>query len=355
MSGVENEDRIVVGITIGDINGVGPELLVKIFSDPRMAQVCTPVIYGASKVLSFYKKAIGNNDFNFTTIKSESEIIDKRTNVLNCWEEETKIEPGIASAEGGKYSFMALQQACKHLSEGVLDALVTGPIDKKTMQQDGFRFPGHTEFLSQQFPSNEHLMMLVSDRLRVATLTGHIPVKDVAGALTSEKILSKLKAMHQSIRRDFGIGKPRIAVLGLNPHSGDSGLIGTEEQNIILPAIKTAFDQGILAYGPYGADGFFGSMNYQSFDGVLAMYHDQGLVPFKALSFDSGVNFTAGLPIVRTSPDHGTAYDIAGKGVASEDSFRTAIYVACDIVRKRAAFDEASAQPLKFSKLSGDR
>jgi 4-hydroxythreonine-4-phosphate dehydrogenase len=356
MSGaVETEDRVIVGITMGDINGVGPELIVRIFSDPRMAQVCTPVIYGASKVLSFYKKALNNTEFNFTTIKSENEIVEKRTNVINCWDEELKIEPGKSSTDGGKYAFTALQHACKHLAEGFIDVVVTGPIDKKTMQQDGFRFPGHTEFLAQQFPSGEHLMVLTSEQLRVATVTGHIPVKDVSSALSSEKIISKIKAFNNTLKRDFGIGKPRIAVLGLNPHSGDNGLIGNEEQNIIMPAIKSAFEQGLTVYGPYGADGFFGSSAYKSFDGVLAMYHDQGLIPFKTLAFESGVNFTAGLPIIRTSPDHGTAYDIAGKGLASEDSLRCAIYMACDIAHRRASFDEASANPLKFSKLSGDR
>lgn len=356
MSGaVDHEERIIVGITLGDINGIGPELIVRIFSDPRMSQVCTPVIYGSSKVLSFYKKALNNTEFNFTTIKSENEIIEKRTNVINCWEEEVKIDPGKPSADGGKCAFLALQSACKHLADGFIDVLVTGPIDKKTMQQDGFRFPGHTEFLAQQFPSPEHLMVLVGESLRVATVTGHIPVKDVSAALTTEKILSKIKALQKTLSRDFGIVKPRIAILGLNPHSGDSGLIGNEEQNIIMPAIKSAFEQGLMAYGPYGADGFFGSGAYKSFDGILAMYHDQGLVPFKTLAFESGVNFTAGLPIIRTSPDHGTAYDIVGKGIASEDSLRSAIYLACDIAHRRAIYDEASANPLKFSKLSGDR
>lgn len=356
MSGVqESDDKTVVGITMGDINGVGPELLVRIFSDPRMSQICTPVIFGSSKVLSFYKKALNNNDFNFTTIRSAEEIHEKRTNVINCWEDELKIEPGTSSAAGGKYAFSSLQAACKHLAEGSVDVLVTGPIDKKTMQQDGFRFPGHTEFLAQQFTSTDHLMMLVSDRLRVATVTGHVPVKDVAANLSSEKILSKIKVMNASLKKDFGISKPRIAVLGLNPHSGDSGLIGNEEQSIIIPAVKSAFDQGLMVFGPYGADGFFGSAAFKSFDGVLAMYHDQGLIPFKALAFETGVNFTAGLPIVRTSPDHGTAYDLAGKGLASEDSLRAAIYLACDIHRTRAVHEEISSNPLKFSKLTGER
>lgn len=349
------DHKVIVGITIGDYNGVGPEVIVKTFSDNRMHQICTPVIYGASKVLSFHKKTINNTEFNFTTIHNVDEIIPTRTNVINCWDEELKFELGQATQAGGKYAFTALQTACKDLAEGHIDVLVTGPIDKKTMQQDGFRFPGHTEFLAQQFNASEYLMMLVSDRFRIATVTGHVPVKNVASELTQEKIVSKIKVMNHSLKRDFGVRKPRIAVLGLNPHSGDNGLIGTEEQDIIAPAIKTAFDQGILVYGPYGADGFFGSSKFSGFDGILAMYHDQGLVPFKALSFETGVNFTAGLPIVRTSPDHGTAYDIAGKGIASEDSIRSAIYLACDIFRNRIVYDEVNANPLKYAKLGGDR
>jgi 4-hydroxythreonine-4-phosphate dehydrogenase len=317
--------------------------------------MCTPVIYGSSKVISYHKKAISNTEFNFTTIPNVDEIIHKRTNLLNCWEEEVKFELGTATPEGGKYAFAALQAACKDLVDEHIDVLVTAPIDKKTMQQDGFRFPGHTEFLAQQFNTPDFLMMLVSDRFRIATVTGHVPVKNVAAELTQEKIISKIKVMNHSLKRDFGIRKPRIAVLGLNPHSGDSGLIGTEEQEIIAPAIKTVFDQDILVYGPYGADGFFGSSKFTSFDGILAMYHDQGLVPFKALSFETGVNFTAGLPIVRTSPDHGTAYDIAGKGIASEDSLRSAIYLAVDIFKNRQVYDEVTANPLKYAKLGGDR
>jgi 4-hydroxythreonine-4-phosphate dehydrogenase len=320
-----------------------------------MHQVCTPVIYGQAKVLSFYRKAFNNNEFNFTTIHNISEINDKRTNLINCWEEEAKIEPGVAGPAGGKYAFSALQAAVKDLAEGNIDVLVTGPIDKKSMQQEGFRFPGHTEYLAQQFNAKGHLMMLVSDTLRIATVTGHIPVKQVAQELSKEKILSCIKVMNNSLKRDFGIRKPRIAVLGLNPHSGDNGLIGNEESEIIAPSIKTAFDEGIMAYGPYPADGFFGSPAFTKFDGILAMYHDQGLVPFKSIAFETGVNYTAGLSVVRTSPDHGTAYDIAGKNVAAEDSIRAAIYLAIDIHQKRKEFDEITANPLKFSKLGGDR
>jgi 4-hydroxythreonine-4-phosphate dehydrogenase len=355
MQNQDNEEKVNVAITIGDINGIGPEVIIKAFSDIRMAQVCTPVIYGSSRVLSFHKKAINNNEFNFTTVKNVEEIHERKVNVINCWEEDVKVELGEASPVGGKHAFLALQGACKDLAEGDVDVLVTGPIDKKTMQQEGFRFPGHTEFLAQQFNAPDHLMMLVSDRLRVATVTGHVPLKNITAELSAEKIVAKIKLMNHSLKRDFGIRKPRIAVLGLNPHSGDSGLIGNEEQEIIGPAIKQAFDSGILVYGPYGADGFFGSAKFKTFDGILAMYHDQGLVPFKALSFETGVNFTAGLPIVRTSPDHGTGYDIAGKGIASEDSLRAAIYLACDIYQNRLTYDEVTANPLKFSKLGGDR
>lgn len=351
----ENEEKVRVGVTIGDINGIGPEIIIKTFTDNRMHQVCTPVIYGQAKVLSFYRKAFNNNEFNFTTIHNISEINDKRTNLINCWEEEAKIEPGVAGPAGGKYAFSALQAAVKDLAEGNIDVLVTGPIDKKSMQQEGFRFPGHTEYLAQQFNAKGHLMMLVSDTLRIATVTGHIPVKQVAQELSKEKILSCIKVMNNSLKRDFGIRKPRIAVLGLNPHSGDNGLIGNEESEIIAPAIKTAFDEGIMAYGPYPADGFFGSPAFTKFDGILAMYHDQGLVPFKSIAFETGVNYTAGLSVVRTSPDHGTAYDIAGKNVAAEDSIRAAIYLAIDIHQKRKEFDEITANPLKFSKLGGDR
>lgn len=351
----ENEDKLKVGITIGDFNGIGPEVIIKTFADSRMHQVCTPVIYGSSKVISFHRKLMNNIEFAYTSIRNIGELNHKRTNLINCWDEEVKIDIGQPTANGGKYAFTALQTACKDLSEGNIDVLITAPIDKKTMQQEGFRFPGHTEYLAQQFNSPDYLMMLVSDRLRVATVTGHVPVKKVPDEITQEKIISKIKVMNNSLKRDFNIRKPRIAVLGLNPHSGDDGLIGTEEKEIIAPAIKVAFDQGILAYGPFPADGFFGMTKFKNFDGVLAMYHDQGLVPFKSLSFDSGVNYTAGLPVIRTSPDHGTGYDIAGKNIASEDSFRSAIYLAIDIFHNRKLYDEVNANPLKYSKLGGDR
>jgi len=349
-----DRSRIRVGITIGDINGVGPEVIIKTFSDNRMLTICTPVIYGSSKAISFYKKSLSQNEFNFNTINSIQEIKFKKVNLINCWEEEINIEPGTASATSGKYAFTALQKACEDLSKNNLDVIVTAPIDKKTMQQEGFRFPGHTEYLTQQFGGNESLMMLVNEGLRVATVTGHMALSEVSAALTKELIASKIAVMNYSLKRDFGIRKPRIAVMGLNPHSGDNGLLGNEEQEFIKPAIDESSQNGILVFGPYSADGFFGSSQFSSFDGVLAMYHDQGLIPFKSISFGTGVNYTAGLPIVRTSPDHGTGYDIAGKNIASESSFRKAIYQACDIFYQRIEYDELTKDPLKFSKSGKD-
>lgn len=342
--------RIRVGVTLGDMNGVGPEIIIKTFSDNRMLQLCNPVIYGSGKIFSFYRKQLDISDFNFNVISSIDDIKTKKLNLINCWQDEVTIEPGTPSPNAGKYAFTALQKACEDLSAGKLDVLVTGPIDKKTMQQEGFRFPGHTEYLTQQFGGKESLMMLVGDSLRVATMTGHMPLSEVPAALKPELIQSKVRIMHESLIRDFGIPKPKIAVLGLNPHSGDDGLIGSEEKDMIIPVIEEMRNKGMLIFGPYSADGFFGSSLYKKFDGVMATYHDQGLVPFKSIAFDTGVNYTAGLPVVRTSPDHGTAYDIAGKGIASEQSFRSSIYLACDIFRKRAEYEELTKDPLKSRK-----
>jgi 4-hydroxythreonine-4-phosphate dehydrogenase len=352
---MENEYKTKVGITIGDPNGIGLEVILKIFLDPAMLQVCTPIIYGSSKVLSYHRKALGINEFNYSTIRYHSEINTKKVNLINCWEEEVKIDIGKPSAIGGKYAFKSLEGACKDLADKKIDVLVTAPIDKKTIQQEGFNFAGHTEYLAKYFNSNSYLMMMVNGTLRVSFVTGHVPLRNVAGEITSEKISAKLVLMNQSLKRDFGIRKPRIAVLSLNPHAGDNGLIGKEEEEIIKPAIKKSFDDGLLVTGPFSADGFFGSSAFKKFDGILAMYHDQGLIPFKAISFTSGVNYTAGLSIVRTSPDHGVGYDIAGKNIASESSFREAIYVACDVFNKRNEFDGVTANPLKFSKLGADR
>ena len=344
---MQDLDKLRIGISIGDINGIGIELIIKTFSDARMLQVCTPVIYGASKVISFHRKALNIQEFNFNTVKSSTEAHDKKLNLINCWDEEVKIEIGQPTETSGKYAFKSLQAAAADLKDSKIDALVTAPINKQVMQQEGFHFPGHTEYLASLFGIKDQVMLLVSDTMRVAFVTGHVPVKQVSSLISREKILSRLKVINESLKRDFGIRKPRIAVLGLNPHAGDNGLLGGEEKEIITPAVNEANDNKILAFGPYPADGFFGSSAWSKFDAVLAMYHDQGLVPFKTISFSNGVNYTAGLPCVRTSPDHGTAYDIAGKGIASEDSFRQAIYVACDIVARRRSYDEANANPLK--------
>ncbi len=355
MSHQDPEGRIKVGISCGDTNGIGMEVIIKTFLDNRMHQVCTPVIYASNKMVSLHRKNLNLNDFQYLTVKNSDEIILRKTNVINCWDEDVHVEYGQSTADGGKYSLLSLQHAVADLKEKKIDVLVTAPINKSNIQSAEFRFNGHTEYLAEQFNTSDYLMFLVSENLKVAVVSGHIPVKEVASTLTIEKITQKIKLINASLKRDFGIRKPKIAVLGLNPHAGDDGLIGKEEKEIIIPAVKKLFDEGLFVYGPYSADGFFGSGTHRKFDAVLAMYHDQGLVPFKALNFSSGVNFTAGLPIVRTSPDHGTAYDIAGKGEANEDSFREAIYTAIDILAKREEYDEINAKPLAFSKQTSDR
>lgn len=354
MSQPEQEGRIKVGITCGDVNGVGLEVVMKALLDSRIHQICTPVIYASNKLVSLQRKHLNLNDFQYQTVRNSSEIILKKTNVINCWEEEVNVEWGQATEASGKYAYLSLEAAVQDLKDGIIHVLVTGPINKHTIQNEDFKFQGHTEYLADRFETKDPLMFLVSETLRVAVNSGHIPVKEVASVLSIEKIVKKIKSIEHSLKRDFGQRKPRIAVLGLNPHAGDEGLIGQEEKEFILPAIKKCFDEGIFVYGPYSADGFFGSGAFKKFDAILAMYHDQGLIPFKTLSFSSGVNFTAGLPIIRTSPDHGTAYDIAGKGVAMEDSIRDAIYTAIDILRKREEYDEITAKPLAFSKQTRD-
>ena len=349
------EGKIKVGISCGDINGVGLEVIMKTFLDNRMHQVCTPVIYASNKLVSHQRKLLNLNDFQYQTIRSNNDIILRKTNLINCWEEEINVEFGNETPAGGKYALISLQHAVSDLKENKINVLVTAPINKHNIQSAEFNFSGHTEYLAQTFNSPEHLMFLVSNDLRVTVVSGHVPVKDVAATLTKEKIVSKIRLMHKSLKRDFRIRKPKIAVMGLNPHAGDEGLIGQEEKDIIIPAIKTCFDEGIFVYGPYSADGFFGSSGFKKFDAILAMYHDQGLIPFKTLSFSSGVNYTAGLPVIRTSPDHGTAYDIAGKGIAKEDSFRQAIYTAIDILQSREEYDEITSSPLAFSKQGKDQ
>ena len=339
--------KIRVGITHGDINGVGYEVILKTFSDPTMLELCTPVVYGSPKVAAYHRKAM-EIQTSFSIVNSAEEVQDGRVNVVNCIEEELKVELTKPTPEAGKTALAALERALADYREGLFDVLVTAPINKHTIQSDVFHFPGHTEYIEERVGEGQKaLMILLKGDFRVALVTGHVPVRDIAGELTKELIMEKMEIFHRSLKKDFGIDNPRIAVFSLNPHAGDNGLLGTEEQEVIIPAMKEMIARGVQCFGPYPADGFMGSGNYTHFDGILAMYHDQGLAPFKALAMDEGVNFTAGLPIVRTSPAHGTAYDIAGKGIASEDSFRQAIYVAIDVFRNRQREKVARANPLR--------
>lgn len=339
--------KIRVGITHGDINGVGYEVILKTFSDPTMLELCTPVVYGSPKVAAYHRKAM-EIQTSFSIVNSAEEVQDGRVNVVNCIEEELKVELTKPTLEAGKAALAALERALADYREGLFDVLVTAPINKHTIQSDAFHFPGHTEYIEERVGEGQKaLMILLKGDFRVALVTGHVPVRDIAGELTKELIMEKMEIFHRSLKKDFGIDNPRIAVFSLNPHAGDNGLLGTEEQEVIIPAMKEMIARGVQCFGPYPADGFMGSGNYTHFDGILAMYHDQGLAPFKALAMDEGVNFTAGLPIVRTSPAHGTAYDIAGKGIASEDSFRQAVYVAMDVFRNRTWEKEISARPLR--------
>ncbi|HEX3384097.1 MAG TPA: 4-hydroxythreonine-4-phosphate dehydrogenase PdxA [Mucilaginibacter sp.] len=348
-------EKLKIGISIGDVNGIGLEVIIKTLVDNKIYDYCTPIVYGQTKVASFHRKAINVNELNFHVINNPSQAQHKRPNMINCWEEDVKIDLGQVTEAGGKYAFLSLQHAVNDLVKGDIDALVTAPINKDNIQSEEFKFPGHTEYLQERAGASDVLMFLVSDNLRVGVVTGHIPLNQVAGTISTEKILGKLKLMDASLRQDFWIQRPKIAVLGLNPHAGDNGLIGDEEQTVIVPAINEAKANDILAFGPYAADGFFANGSYLKFDAVLAMYHDQGLIPFKQMAFDSGVNFTAGLNFVRTSPDHGTAYDIAGRNLASPDSFREALFAAIHIVRRRREMEELSENPLVISKLSRDR
>lgn len=331
----------IVGITQGDSNGIGYEVIIKAISDPRVLEFFTPVVYGSSKLFGFYRKIIPEiEQLETNVINSAADAKPKCINILNCLPENVFAEPGQATPESAKAAIMALDKAVEDIKSGGIDVLVTGPINKKAMSGQGFGFPGHTEYLQQQFGVKDVTMLMVSHRLRLGVVTGHIPLKDVPSAITKDKIVSKLRLMNQSLKEDFCIDQPRIAVLSLNPHSGDGGLLGSEEQDIIMPAIAEATAEGILAFGPYSPDGYFGLSHYERFDATLAMYHDQGLAPFKALSFEDGVNFTAGLPMVRTSPDHGTAFELAGRDVADPQSMRSAIFAAVDIYNTRLDYKE---------------
>ena len=344
---MEDNRKIRVGITHGDINGIGYEVILKAFADPTMLELCTPIVYGSPKVATYHRKAM-DIQANFSIINEADEALDGKLSILNCVDDELKVELTAATPDAGKAALDALERALQDYREGLIDVLVTAPINKHTIQSDAFHFPGHTEYIEERVGDRRKaLMILLKDDFRVALVTGHIPVKDIATTITKELIMEKLSIFHRSLKQDFGIDCPRIAVFSLNPHAGDNGVIGTEESEVIIPAMQEMIAKGIQCFGPYPADGFMGSGNFTHFDGILAMYHDQGLAPFKTLAMDEGVNFTAGLPIVRTSPAHGTAYDIAGQGIASESSFRQAIYTAIDVYRNRVIEREIHARPLR--------
>lgn len=330
-----NNIKPIVGITIGDINGIGPEVIIKALADPRILSHITPVIFGSTKVLSFYRKMLNIEDFNYSQIKSINELNPRKINVVNCWSEMVEIKVGTVTKEAGNCAFLALREAMNYLKEDKIDAIVTAPINKKNIQRDDFKFVGHTDFVSEGLGVKDNLMLMVAEDLRVGVVTAHIPIKEVSANLTKEAVEKKLKIFIKTLKNDFGISKPKIAMLGLNPHAGEEGLLGDEETEIIEPVIKKFKDKGDLVFGPFPSDGFFGTVQHKKYDGILAMYHDQGLIPFKMIGFENGVNYTAGIPKVRTSPDHGTAYNIAGKNEASHHSMREAIYLASNTVKIR--------------------
>ena len=341
----EKDKRLIVGITHGDFNGISYEVIIKALNDKRILEMFTPVIYGHSKVLSFHRKNLNFNDFNFKVINDAKHFFNQKVNIVNVSNDEVRIEHGKSTREAGSFAFKALELAVDDLKTHKIHAVVTAPINKSNIQSESFEFPGHTEYFSQRLDSKS-LMLMVNDTLRIGVVTGHIPLKDVSEKITESLVSEKIELLQQSLMKDFGIEKPKIAVLGLNPHAGDSGLIGNEDEHIIHPAIIKAKKHNILVYGPFSADGFFGSDEYSKYDAILAMYHDQGLIPFKTLAFEGGVNYTAGLPFVRTSPAHGTAYEKAGKNIASPVAMRQAIYLAIDINRKRKTYEEMNKDPL---------
>ncbi len=340
----------VIGISQGDINGIGLEVIIKTFSEPAMLEVCTPVLFSSGKTIAAYRKFMPPDQFGYNTIPGHEGIAIRKFNLYQCYNEEVIVEPGKSTENGGIYALKSLTAASDALENNRIDALVTAPISKNNTFSEKFPYAGHTQYLDQRFGKGNSLMILVSDDMKVALATEHIPVSEVASALTIEAIIRKLSILIKTLKQDFGIDKPKIAVLGLNPHAGDNGTLGKEEKQIILPALQEAQRQtNAIVLGPFSADGFFGTAVYRNFDAVLAMYHDQGLIPFKQLAFDTGVNFTAGLPVIRTSPDHGTAFDIAGKNQASEESFRAAVFLATDLVKVRKRYAQMTANPLKIS------
>lgn len=340
---------VIIGISQGDINGIGLEVIIKTFSDPVMLEICTPVLFSSNKTLSFHRKAISAEHFNYNMISGLDNIPARKFNLYTCYNEDVAVELGKETPNGGLYAVKSFQTACEALERGKIEALVTAPINKHNTHSESFPYAGHTSYLDERFGKGNSLMMLISGDLRVALVTEHIPVSEVAAALTTERISKKLAVLNKTLKEDFSIQKPRIAVLGLNPHAGDGGTLGKEEETVIMPAIKKAQQDNMMVYGPYPADGFFGNMAFKKFDAVLAMYHDQGLIPFKYMAFETGVNYTAGLPVIRTSPDHGTAYDIAGKNKASEESFRHAVYMACDLARTRREYKRLTSNPLRVA------
>ena len=350
-----SDQKIKVGITQGDVNGIGLELAIKVLSDPQINDICIPVLFSSQKTVGYYKKVLNVDELNLHSIREFSQLNPKKSNLFNCYEEEISIDMGKSTSTGGKYALLSLKKAVEALQKKEIDVLVTLPIDKHNIQSAEFNFPGHTEYFADNFSENKNaLMFMCSPDIKIGLVTGHVSLSQVAAQISKEKIVSRIKMMHESLIKDFQIRKPKIAVLGLNPHAGDNGTIGKEELEIIKPAIDEVKDK-MMVYGPYSADGFFGSGNYKNFDGVLAMYHDQGLIPFKMYSFGNGVNFTAGLSVIRTSPDHGTAYDKVGKNLADADSVKQAIYRAIDIYRNRNLNQEINANPLAFSKIGRER
>jgi 4-hydroxythreonine-4-phosphate dehydrogenase len=342
-----SQTKPIIGITCGDLNGIGIELIIKTFSDNRILEHCTPVIFASNKAINFYRKSVTDANISYQSTRDFSHINPKQVNLINCWEEEVAINPGQLSDVAGKYAVISLQSAVAALKQKQIDGLVTAPVHKKNIQSTEFNFTGHTPYLKSIFGVNDVVMMLYAGNFRVALVTEHVPVGEIVKHITKEIIISKLNIINQSLQKDFGIDKPRIAVLGLNPHAGDEGLIGNEEETIIKPAIKEAKNNNMLVVGPYSADAFFARRSFDQFDAVLAMYHDQGLIPFKTLSIGDGVNFTAGLPAVRTSPDHGVAFDIAGKDKADTTSFVTAIFECIDIINRRYEYEENRKNPLR--------
>jgi len=345
----DTEEKIKVGISIGDLNGIGGEVALKTFEDPRMLDFCTPVIFASNKIITSLKNQFDLR-LKFHGIPDAAQALEGKVNVVNVWKDTPEIEFGKPTAEAGKYAIRSLKAAVSSLKKGTVDILVTAPINKKTVQSEEFKFPGHTDYLAREL-GGQSLMFMVTDTLKVGLVTDHVPVSEAPALITEKRVVEKIRAMEDSLVRDFAISKPKIAVLGINPHSGDDGVIGREDEEVLKPTLKKLVEGQHLVFGPYAADTFFASENYLNFDGVLACYHDQGLIPFKTLSFGKGVNFTAGLSRVRTSPDHGTAYDIAGKGAANPDSFKEAVFMGIRIFRNRTEFEELSKNPLKKHKL----